>query len=112
MRRIRTLLMAIFLLLVIAPLQVLAGRDFYKILGLKKNATAAEIKKAYRKLSLQYHPDKNPGDEAALKNFQEINAANEVLSDPDKRRKYDQGGEEALNQPEARDPFADMFGFG
>ena len=76
---------------------MLAGRDFYKILGLKKNATAAEIKKAYRKLSLQYHPDKNPGDEEALKKFQEINDANEALSDPDKRRKYDQGGEEALN---------------
>lgn len=60
---LRSLLMAIFLLLVIAPLEALAGRDFYKILGLERSASAAEIKKAYRKLSLQYHPDKNPGDE-------------------------------------------------
>jgi preprotein translocase subunit Sec63 len=69
MRKLHSLLMIAFVLLVIAPMEALAGRDFYKILGLKKNATAAEIKKAYRKLSLQYHPDKNPGDEEALKNF-------------------------------------------
>lgn len=112
MRLLHSLFVTAILLLTLAPLQVLAGRDFYQILGLKKNATAAEIKKAYRKLSLQYHPDKNPGDDVALSKFQEINAANEVLSDPDKRRKYDQGGEEALNQPEVRDPFAEMFGFG
>ena len=89
------------------------GRDFYKILGVKRNATQAEIKKAYRKLSLKYHPDKNPGDEEALAMFQEINAANEVLADQEKRRKYDRGGEEAVNEPEQQQsPFADIFGFG
>jgi preprotein translocase subunit Sec63 len=69
MMKLHSLIMITIVLLVIAPLEVLAGRDFYKILGLKKNATAAEIKKAYRKLSLQYHPDKNPGDAAALEKF-------------------------------------------
>ena len=69
MMKLHSLIMITIVLLVIAPLEVLAGRDFYKILGLKKNATAAEIKKAYRKLSLQYHPDKNPGDSAALEKF-------------------------------------------
>jgi preprotein translocase subunit Sec63 len=69
MMKLHSLIMITLVLLVIAPLEVLAGRDFYKILGLKKNATAAEIKKAYRKLSLQYHPDKNPGDAVALEKF-------------------------------------------
>jgi len=77
-----------------------AGRDFYDILGLKKNAGAAEIKKSYRKLTLQYHPDKNPGDDAALSKFHDVAAAYEVLSDTEKRRKYDSGGEDAVNAPE------------
>lgn len=68
--------------------------DYYKILGLEKNATEDDIKKAYRKLARKYHPDLNPNDKEAHKRFQEINEANEVLSDPDKRKKYDQYGKD------------------
>lgn len=67
--------------------------DYYKILGLSKNATDDDIKKAYRKLARKYHPDLNPGNAEAQKTFQQINEANEVLSDPEKRKKYDQYGE-------------------
>lgn len=67
--------------------------DYYKVLGLDKNASVDDVKKAYRKLARKYHPDLNPNDAAAHKKFQEINEANEVLSDPDKRKKYDQYGE-------------------
>ncbi len=66
--------------------------DYYKILGVDKNATQEEIKKAYRKLARKYHPDLNPNDKNAKTNFQQINEANEVLSDPEKRKKYDQYG--------------------
>ena len=66
--------------------------DYYKILGIEKTATAAEIKLAYRKLARKYHPDLNPNDKDAHKNFQQINEANEVLSDVEKRKKYDQYG--------------------
>jgi curved DNA-binding protein len=68
--------------------------DYYKILGLSKNATTDEIKKAFRKLARQYHPDLNPNDKEAHKKFQQINEANEVLSDPEKRKKYDQYGKD------------------
>jgi len=67
--------------------------DYYKVLGLNKTASAEDIKKAYRKLARQYHPDLNPKDASAHKKFQEINEANEVLSDPEKRKKYDEYGE-------------------
>lgn len=67
-------------------------RDYYEVLGLQKGATDAEIKKAYRKLAKQYHPDLNPDDSTAAEKFKEINEANQVLSDPDKRAKYDQFG--------------------
>ncbi len=67
-------------------------KDYYKILGVDKNATQDEIRKAYRKLALKYHPDRNPGDKAAEEKFKEITEANEVLSDPEKRKKYDQLG--------------------
>lgn len=67
--------------------------DYYKILGVDKNATQEAIKKAYKKLARKYHPDLNPDDESAQRKFQEINEANEVLSDPEKRKKYDQYGE-------------------
>ncbi|WP_022869458.1 DnaJ C-terminal domain-containing protein [Yaniella halotolerans] len=65
-------------------------KDFYATLGVAKDASAADIKKAYRKLARQYHPDANPGDEAAEQRFKEITEANTVLSDPDQRQEYDQ----------------------
>ena len=67
--------------------------DYYKTLGVPKNASAEDIKKAYRKLARKLHPDVNPTDKEAHKKFQQINEANEVLSDPEKRKKYDQYGE-------------------
>jgi curved DNA-binding protein len=68
--------------------------DYYKILGLDKNASTEDVKKAYRKLARKFHPDLNPNDANAKKRFQEINEANEVLSDPEKRKKYDQYGKD------------------
>ncbi|WP_295648674.1 J domain-containing protein [uncultured Mucilaginibacter sp.] len=68
-------------------------KDYYKILGVKKDASADEIKKAYRKLAVKYHPDKNAGNKAAEEKFKEANEANEVLGNPEKRKKYDELGE-------------------
>jgi curved DNA-binding protein len=68
--------------------------DYYKVLGVDKTATTEDIKKAFRKLARQHHPDLNPNDKEAHKKFQQINEANEVLSDPEKRKKYDQYGKD------------------
>ncbi len=68
--------------------------DYYKLLGIPKTATASEIKAAYRKLARKHHPDLNPNDKDAIKRFQQINEANEVLSDATKRKKYDQYGKD------------------
>ena len=68
--------------------------DYYKALGVDKNATQDDLKKAYRKLAVKLHPDLNPNDKEAQKKFQELNEANEVLSDPEKRKKYDQYGKD------------------
>lgn len=78
-------------------------RDYYEVLGVEKNATADELKKAYRKLALKYHPDRNPGDKEAEEKFKEAAEAYDVLSNPDKRARYDQFGH-AMGQ--------DMGGFG
>ncbi len=77
--------------------QVMEYRDYYKILGVERNATEAEIKSAFRKLALQYHPDRNPGNKQAEEKFKEINEAYEVLSDAEKRSRYDQLGDSYSN---------------
>jgi curved DNA-binding protein len=110
----------------------MASIDYYKILGITKSASEADIKKAYRKLARKYHPDLNPNDKTAEKSFKEINEANEVLSNPENRKKYDAYGEhwqngEAYEQEKRRqqehqsrsqsnqggysqEDFSDMFG--
>lgn len=72
-------------------------RDYYEVLGVQKNATADEIKKAYRKKAIQYHPDKNPGDKEAEEKFKEAAEAYDVLSNPDKRARYDQFGHAGMS---------------
>src|SRR6202043_4100337 len=67
-------------------------RDYYEVLGVPRTATEDDIRKEYRKLARKYHPDVNPGDKSAEEKFKEINEAYEVLSDPDKRKRYDQLG--------------------
>jgi curved DNA-binding protein len=97
--------------------------DYYGVLGLDKNATQDDIKKAYRKLARKHHPDLNPNDKEAHKKFQQVNEANEVLSDPEKRKKYDQYGKDwqhaeefarakqsqQRSQPYGRDTFSGDF---
>src|SRR5438045_9339065 len=68
--------------------------DYYKVLGVDKSASQEDIRKAYRKLARKHHPDLNPNDKEAHKKFQQINEANEVLSDPEKRKKYDKYGKD------------------
>src|ERR1041384_1184158 len=71
-------------------------KDYYKILGVNKTASADEIKKAYRKLAVKYHPDKNPGDASAEEKFKELGEAYDVVSDPEKRAAYDRFGHQAF----------------
>ena len=75
----------------------MAKRDYYEVLGVSKNATPEELKKAYRKLALQYHPDRNPGDKEAEEKFKEAAEAYDVLSNPDKKARYDQFGPAAFD---------------
>lgn len=91
--------------------------DYYKILGLDKTATDEEIKKAYRKLARKHHPDLNPNNAESQKKFQQINEANEVLSDPEKRKKYDQYGEnwkhaDQFEQARSQGSYSGAQGFG
>src|SRR5881628_3760131 len=92
----------------------MAGRpDYYKTLGIGKNASEEEIKKAYRKLARRYHPDRNPGDKRAEERFKEVSQAHDVLSDPDKRKQYDRGsGPFGFNMPGGFDPSSFGSGFG
>ena len=90
----------------------MSKRDYYEILGVNKSASDDEIKKAYRKLAVKYHPDKNPGDKAAEEKFKEISEANEVLSDKQKRARYDQFGHAGVGGAGGGDPFAGGNPFG
>ena len=99
-------------------------RDFYEILGVTKSASADEIKKAYRKTAMQYHPDRNPGDKAAEEKFKEAAEAYDVLSNPEKKSRYDQfghsgmgagggggyGGFGGMNMEDIFSNFGDVFG--
>ena len=91
--------LTLFLLIIaLAVPQVLGASDFYKTLGLNRGASEDQIKRAYRKLALKYHPDKNPGDQEAASKFADIGNAYEVLSDAEKRQIYDRHGEEGVKQ--------------
>ena len=94
---------ALFLLIALALVgHAAAAADYYKTLGLTRGASDDQIKRAYRKLALKYHPDKNPGDEKAANQFAEIGNAYEVLSDSEKRRIYDRHGEEGVSSRAGR----------
>ena len=77
-------------------------RDYYEVLGVPKTADDATIKKAYRTLAKKYHPDTNPGDKQAEKSFKEVTEAYTILSDPEKKRLYDQFGHSAFDKSEAK----------
>lgn len=100
----------------------MSKRDYYEVLGVDKTATLDTIKKAYRKLAIRYHPDKNPGDQEAEEKFKEAAEAYEVLSDDSKRSRYDQfghagmsgtggfGGSGGMNMEDIFAHFGDIFG--
>ncbi|RQM16564.1 hypothetical protein B5M09_001448 [Aphanomyces astaci] len=111
--------LAMIVVMCMCIVDVVGGRDLYEVLGIKRDASVPEIKKAFRKLSLKLHPDKNPGDEDAAKKFAEVASAYEVLSDETKRKKYDTYGEDGLKENgggggghDPFDVFSQFFGGG
>ena len=86
-------------------------KDYYQILGVDKKAQESEIKKAYRKLAMKFHPDQNPGNQIAEEKFKDVAEAYEVLSDPKKRNLYDQLGPNWKNHQQTGNPFAGFGGF-
>jgi curved DNA-binding protein len=90
----------------------MAGKDYYKILEISKSASPGEIKKAYRKLALKYHPDTNKGDKASEERFKEISEAYAVLSDPEKRKQYDAFGAEGFQKRYTQEDIFHDFDFG
>ena len=89
----------------------MSKRDYYEVLGVSKSASADEIKKSYRKIALQFHPDRNPGDKEAEEKFKEAAEAYDVLSSPDKKAQYDRFGEtksDATDAPKATAVAADL----
>ncbi|RHZ24397.1 hypothetical protein DYB37_002477 [Aphanomyces astaci] len=111
--------LAMIVVMCMCIVDVVGGRDLYEVLGIKRDASVPEIKKAFRKLSLKLHPDKNPGDEDAAKKFSEVASAYEVLSDETKRKKYDTYGEDGLKENgggggghDPFDVFSQFFGGG
>ncbi|WP_035017102.1 DnaJ domain-containing protein, partial [Enterovibrio norvegicus] len=100
----------------------MSKRDFYEVLGVSRDASERDIKKAYKRLAMKYHPDKNPGDESATDKFKEVKLAYEILTDDQKRAAYDQYGHAAFEQggmggggfgggsADFSDIFGDVFG--
>ena len=82
-----------------------AKRDYYEVLGVERKASDDEIKKAYRKLAVKFHPDKNPGDPQAEEKFKDISAAYDLLGDADKRARFDRGEIDATGQERPRQPY-------
>ena len=89
----------------------MAQKDYYEALGVAKDASADDIKKAFRKLAVKYHPDRNQGDTAAEEKFKEINEAYAVLSDPEKRKKYDTFGSSDFHQQYSQEDIFRNFDF-
>ena len=93
----------------------MSKRDYYEVLGVNKSTSKDELKKAYRKLAMKYHPDRNPDDQAASEKFKELSEAYEILSDDQKRQAYDQFGHDGVNPSfsnaqGAAEGFSDIFG--
>lgn len=90
----------------------MAGKDYYKILGVSKDVSDEDLKKAYRKLAMKYHPDQNQGDKKAEESFKEVNEAYAVLSDKEKRRQYDMFGADGFQQRFSQEDIFSSFDFG
>ena len=93
----------------------MSKKDYYDVLGVGRSATKDELKKAYRKLAMKYHPDRNPDDSKAAEKFKELSEAYEILSDDQKRQTYDNFGHDGVNSSfntsqGAADAFSDIFG--